>query len=91
MISQEHDIKISDIADLISQELSSHIIFQFEGEADALAVWIIGTYFIEQMDIFPFVLISSPAPQCGKSTALRMLSAFVKNARSASKYSCRNL
>ena len=85
MISQEHDIKISDIADLISQELSSHVIFQFEGEADALTAWIIGTYFIEQMDIFPFVLISSPAPQCGKSTALRMLSAFVKNARSASK------
>ena len=85
MIPEGVEINISEIADLISQELSSHIIFQHEGEADALAVWIIGTYFIDQMDIFPFVLISSPEPQCGKSTALRMLSAFVKNARSASR------
>ena len=39
MIPEGVEINISEIADLISQELSSHIIFQPEGEADALAVW----------------------------------------------------
>ena len=78
-------INISEIADYVSQALKEHVIFHDKSEADALTAWIVLTYFIEQMDIFPFVLITSPEPQCGKSTALRMLSAFVKNPQSASR------
>lgn len=78
-------INISEIADYVSQSLKDHVIFHDKSEADALTAWIVLTYFIEQMDIFPFVLITSPEPQCGKSTALRMLSAFVKNPQSASR------
>ena len=85
MMEGTNNINITDIADNISKALTEHIVFQHESEADALAAWIILTYFIEQMDIFPFVLITSPEPQCGKSTALRMLAAFVKNPRSASR------
>ena len=79
------DINIYEIVTEIAQELRDHIIFEDDAAADALALWTLGTYFIDQLDIFPFVFITSPEAQCGKSTTLRMLSAFVKNSRQASK------
>ena len=53
MMEGTNEMSITDIADNISTALKEHIIFQHKSEADALTAWIILTYFIEQMDIFP--------------------------------------
>lgn len=42
--------------------------------AEALALWIVHTYVIDASDYTPYILITSPVRECGKSTLLELLS-----------------
>lgn len=53
----------------------------------ALALWIIFTYFIEQVGVSPLLAISSPEKQCGKTTVLDVLIRLVCKALPASNIS----
>lgn len=43
------------------------------GTAAVAAAWVLGTYLWALFDCFPFLLISSPVPSCGKSTLAWLL------------------
>jgi hypothetical protein len=52
-----------------------------------LALWTIATYLFESFDAFPYLAVSSPVPQCGKTRLLETLELVVSNPRRASNIS----
>jgi len=81
------NLTIIEILDLISAKLKEHVKFQDESDADALALWVAMTYVMDHLEIAPMLYITSPVAQCGKSTVLKLLSAFCNNSRMVSKIS----
>jgi len=71
-----HPVAPVDLLDDLSAFISAHVILP-EGAADALAVWIVLTYIFQQFETIPQVLITSPEPQCGKTTLLDVLRLLV--------------
>jgi hypothetical protein len=55
--------------------------------APPLALWTIATYLFESFDAFPYLAVSSPVPQCGKTRLLETLELVVSNTRRASNIS----
>lgn len=70
--------------DYIAEEAKGHVIFQDPSDADAIALWVASSYLLDQWVLFPKLLINSPERECGKSTALQIVEAFVRNGRIAS-------
>ena len=70
--------------DHISNTIREHVIFQSHHDADAIAVWIIGSYLMDHWSRFPKLLIVSPERECGKTTALQAIELFAQNAKLAS-------
>lgn len=70
--------------DHIANTIREHVIFQSHRDADAIAVWIIGSYLMDHWSRFPKVLIVSPERECGKTTALQAIELFAQNAKLAS-------
>ena len=52
-----------------------------------LALWTMATYLFENFDAFPYLAVSSPVPQCGKTRLLEVLEMVVSNPRRASNIS----
>lgn len=52
-----------------------------------LALWAMATYLFESFDAFPYLAVSSPAPQCGKTRLLETAELVVCNPRRASNIS----
>lgn len=52
-----------------------------------LALWTMATYMFESFDAFPYLAISSPAPQCGKTRLLEIAELVVHCPRRASNIS----
>lgn len=52
-----------------------------------LALWTMATYLFESFDAFPYLAVSSPVPQCGKTRLLETLELAVSNPRRASNIS----
>ncbi len=75
------------LAEEIRDRLRAHVVFGNTVDADALAVWIIGTYGMSIWRLFPKVLIGSPAKRCGKTTLLEVIEAFVFRAMMCSNIS----
>jgi hypothetical protein len=53
----------------LAATIRAHVVLD-EDACDTAALWIIARYCYEHWDIFPRLGISSPAPDCGKSTLL---------------------
>ena len=70
--------------DHIADTIRKHVIFQSHHDADAIAVWIIGSYLMDHWSRFPKLLIVSPERECGKTTALQAIELFAQNAKLAS-------
>jgi Protein of unknown function (DUF3631)/Domain of unknown function (DUF3854) len=49
-------------------------------EAYAVALWIVAAHAIDALQLMPMLLISSPAPECGKTTAATLIAALVPRA-----------
>ena len=52
--------------------LKSHAILP-KGAAEAIALWVVGSYCYDNFRIFPKLLLSSPEKRCGKSTLLEIV------------------
>ena len=78
---------ISSTLDMIADLFKEHVKFQINTDADVLAVWTAMTYVMDHLEIAPMLYIYSPVAQCGKSTVLKLLSAFCHNSRMVSKIS----
>lgn len=70
--------------DHIAATIRKHVIFQSCHDADAIAVWLIGSYLMDHWSRFPKLLIVSPERECGKTTALQAIELFAPNASFAS-------
>ena len=77
--------ELAETLELISNVFKDHVKFQNESDADTLALWALCTYLIDQLEILPFIYVTSPEPMCGKSTVLKLLKVFSKSAQMASK------
>jgi putative DNA primase/helicase len=77
------------LAEEVRQTLTDHVIFAQPSDADAAAIWAIGSYLMDTWRLWPRLLITSPTKECGKSTLLEALEALVSrglilsNAKSA--------
>jgi len=49
------------------------VIFQRQSEADAIALWLVSTYCCEKFNILPYLGVTAPAPECGKTTVMKIL------------------
>ena len=78
---------ISSTLEMIADVFKEHVKFQSDADADVLAVWTAMTYVMDHLEIAPMIYINSPVAQCGKSTVLKLLSAFCNNSRMVSKIS----
>lgn len=68
----------------IAATIRKHVIFQSHHDADAIAVWLMGSYLMDHWSRFPKLLIVSPERECGKTTALQAIELFAPNASFAS-------
>jgi hypothetical protein len=67
----------------LSQAVSRHLVLPV-GAADAIALWVIFTHAHDCFQASPLLSVSSPSPECGKSTLLTFLAAVVRYAIPAS-------
>lgn len=65
------------LADEICDCLKSYVVFATPGDADAAALWVVGTYLMDTWRLWPRLMITSPTKACGKSTLLETLDALV--------------
>ena len=72
------------LLDEIAVTLSQYVIFRSPEEADAVALWCVGTYLMDVWQLFPKLLINSPERECGKTTLLLAIEALVENGMIAS-------
>ena len=63
--------------------LKAHAILP-KGAAEAIALWIVGSYCYDNFRIFPKLLLSSPEKRCGKSTLLEIVRSLSHRALMAS-------
>ncbi|MBF9059049.1 hypothetical protein HKCCSP123_07610 [Rhodobacterales bacterium HKCCSP123] len=65
------------LAEEIRDRLRAHVVFGNTVDADAAAIWIIGTYLMDTWRLWPRLMVTSPTKACGKSTLLEVLDAMV--------------
>jgi len=65
------DDLLREIANVIKQ-----FIVMPPGAAEATALWIVGAHAVECFGIFPFLMITSPTPSCGKTNTLKVIGAM---------------
>jgi hypothetical protein len=59
----------------LSEVLQRYVVCQAEA-ADAAALWITFTWFIDEVHVAPIANITAPLPNCGKSTLLEFIETF---------------
>lgn len=64
------------VLDLLSETATSHIVLP-DGTAEALALWVLFSHAHDCFDVSPVLGITSPTPECGKTTVLTFLGAVV--------------
>lgn len=75
---------LSSVLDYMSNTISQHVIYQSEHYPNVIALWAVGSYLMDHWSRFPKLLIVSPERECGKTTALETIEAFVCNGKMAS-------
>ena len=58
-----------------------------EGALEAMALWVLFTHTFDAAEVSPRLALLSPVPECGKTTALSILSRLVRKAMLASNVS----
>ena len=75
---------LSSVLDYMSNTISQHVIYQSEHYPNVIALWAVGSYLMDHWSRFPKLLIVSPERECGKTTALETIEAFVCNGKMVS-------
>jgi putative DNA primase/helicase len=73
----------ADLADKIRDVAASHVDLP-EGGADTIALWVLFDHAHDYFTISPILEVTSPTPECGKTTVLRLLSKMSTRPLSAS-------
>lgn len=68
------DVDLIDLLDTIYSELCRYIVFKDDNSALACTLWILATWFVEELDFVPYMLITAPEKGCGKSQLLKLMS-----------------
>lgn len=74
------------LLDELADVFRRHLVLP-DGAPEILAVWCASTYCVESFDHAAYLAIVSPTKRCGKTTALRLVSAFARRAVSADSIS----
>ena len=64
----------------VESYLSKYVVFPLQTLLP-IALWVIATFIFELFDAFPYLVMSSPTKQCGKSRALEVLLLVVSSPR----------
>ena len=78
-----HPVDGAGLLDSLVKTISAHIVLP-PGAAEAMALWVLHAHAHEASTISPILAITSPTPECGKTTTLTALNALVPRALSAS-------
>ena len=65
-------VEPAQLLDEIVNTIQRHIILDAE-QADAVALWIVLTWFIDEVDVLPLLIISAPEKACGKTQLLDLV------------------
>ena len=79
-------IEPAQLLDEISNTIRQYIVLDPE-QADAAALWIVLTWFIDFIEIAPLAIINAPEKACGKTQMLTVIGYMVKRALPASNAS----
>lgn len=66
----------AELFDQISKTVASHLVLP-EGAAEAITLWVLFAHTHDCFDVSPVLGITSPTPECGKTTVLTFLGAVV--------------
>ncbi len=71
----------------VQSTLERLVVFKDSDHALALSVWLMATWFTDYVDYAPYVMITSPVEQCGKSTLIDNMEKFAHRAVKAGSIS----
>lgn len=71
------------LLDHIEATINNHLVLP-KGCAEAMALWCLSTYCIDNFRVFPKIFIYSPTKRCGKTLVLEILDCFVRRGLTAS-------
>ena len=71
----------------LAERVRRHVMM-FAAAADAVALWIVHSHAHDSAAISPILAITSPAPECGKTTTVGLLGALVPRPLPASNITC---
>ena len=81
------NIEIAALLKETAQTLQEYISFKNEDQAYTCALWVLASWFADYVSFSPYLLISAPMKQCGKSQLLRCLSNLSRRSLLASNVS----
>lgn len=82
----EEPVVPAELLDEIVSCIRAHIVLSVE-QANAIALWVVFTWFIDDVDIAPLLLVNAPEKACGKSQLLDLVSQLSYKPLSASNCS----
>lgn len=65
------------LADAVVAPLERHL-YASEAVVDAVTLWVLGTWVVDEFHLFPILSVLSPSKRCGKSTMLTIISTLVR-------------
>lgn len=71
---QQIDAVLTDLYALLRKP----VCYKSPEQTSACALWVLATWFVDQLDYAPYLLITAPMKACGKSTLLNTLSRLVR-------------
>ena len=70
---------LSDLLDDVTTMLVLYVVFPSDAAATAVALWVAHTYLVDRLRTTPYLHVSSPEPESGKSWLLDVLELLVHN------------
>lgn len=81
------DVEMGALIKETANTIKQFIVFKSIDQAYACALWVIASWFVDYVSFAPYILISAPMKQCGKSQLLKCLSNLSKRPLLASNVS----
>ena len=75
---QASDVNLAELLDRIEMQIADFVIFQTPAANRTCALWVAHTYAFMAAQCTPYLLITSPSKQCGKSRLLDIMKLLVK-------------
>lgn len=79
-VSKQPVNKLGLVYDEVKRVVEDYCILK-AGYADIVTLWILGTYFLEEINVFPRLVVTAPAKGCGKSQVLKVIRALTPNSK----------